>query len=258
MGVNFMEKNVKKIMEIYPEYKQEIKLFYSLCTKTSFSNKVSNFGFVEEKLIGIYEQIAKIKSDIQLVEEDIEYCEKKNLYIKSKLDSNNYSFYSYVEIKYPNKYKKLTHSDVLGAFLNNDINYMSIGGIIVSEDGQINIIIETNIIELLAIKVPKIANINVKYELLEDLTFLPEQKNIKSYIVSSIRIDTITKNLIKKSRTEAQKQITNKKVSINHQIVLNSKKNIKVDDVISIRQFGRFVICEIIPKTNGKYIVKVR
>lgn len=253
-----MNKSLQFLNDDLPDFKGELKKILKLAKITSNSHKAFSYGFLENKILDKILVLQKYFPDIIFVLESSKVEEKTFLYFKHINDKEAYSFFSFVEIKYVNKYKKLAHPDVLGAFLNNDIEYSSIGGIIVSEDGLINVELENKLLDIIEIQVPKISNIPVSYIELKNIVLESKQKDSKIYIVSSLRLDSIVKAIIRKNRLEAQRIIKTKLVSVDHNIEVKTSKLITTENIISIKKHGRYKVNSIKEKSNGKYTIEIR
>ena len=77
-------------------------------------------------------------------------------------------------------------------------------------------------------------------------------------IVSSLRLDLIVSELIRKSRNRAKEFIINERVFINHKNEIKLTKEVKEEDLITIRGKGRFKISRILGNTQkGKIILEI-
>ncbi len=79
-----------------------------------------------------------------------------------------------------------------------------------------------------------------------------------SIIVNSMRIDNFVSELAHCSRSKAEEILLNERVMVNYEITLKNSKNININDIITIRGFGRFIVKEISGKTKSdKLVVKL-
>ena len=79
-----------------------------------------------------------------------------------------------------------------------------------------------------------------------------------SIIVPSLRLDNIVSDLAKTSRSKAAQIINQERVYINGQNETKLSKQLKLNDVITIRGKGRFIIKEFTGTTrSGKNIIKI-
>ena len=61
-------------------------------------------------------------------------------------------------------------------------------------------------------------------------------------VTSSFRIDSIVAKITNKSRSKIKEFLEQEFVKLNHVIVKNGEKNCSVEDILSIRKYGRFTI----------------
>ena len=77
-------------------------------------------------------------------------------------------------------------------------------------------------------------------------------------IVPSLRLDNIVSDLARTSRNKAVQILNQERVFVNGQNETKPSKNIKVNDIITIRGKGRFVIKENTGTTrSGRIILKI-
>ena len=69
-------------------------------------------------------------------------------------------------------------------------------------------------------------------------------------IISSLRLDLIVSELVRKSRSQAKEFIENERVFINHKNETKLTKEVKEEDLITVRGKGRFRISKILGKTR--------
>ena len=115
--------------------------------------------------------------------------------------------------------------------------------------------------EILKKELPSLTRFeNSKVEIIE-LTDLRKKEirieNVK-IIVPSLRLDNIVSDLAKTSRSKAAQIIAQERVFINGQNETKLSKQIKLNDIITIRGKGRFVIKEFDGTTrSGRTVIVV-
>ena len=139
------------------------------------------------------------------------------------------------------KNAKITHRDVLGALMSLKIKREVIGDIIVKD----------NVFYFFAIKqfenylisnFSNIASFSFKLETEDDFDIDYEPSFIvMSKTVPSLRIDAVIGEMLNVSRNEANKIIESKSVFINNFEVNKPTKQVKKDDIIVIRKYGKFI-----------------
>ena len=79
-----------------------------------------------------------------------------------------------------------------------------------------------------------------------------------SIIVPSLRLDNIVSDLAKTSRSKAAQIINQERVFVNGQNETKLSKQLKLNDVITIRGKGRFIIKELTGTTrSGRTVIKI-
>lgn len=139
---------------------------------------------------------------------------------------------------------KLSHRDFLGSLMALGIERSTIGDIIVN-DGYTIVFVKNEIVPFIKQEVRKIGQVGVKitdYDL-SDFTYEDEFDEM-TFTVSSLRLDVFVSALCKVSRDKAYKLIESEMVAVNHQTQTNVSKNLCVDDVVTIRKYGKFVFAE--------------
>lgn len=142
--------------------------------------------------------------------------------------------------------KELTHRDFLGSVLGLMISRDLIGDILVFDDFAYMWVMNS-ISEFICINLTKVGKNNVCIEKVdEENIVLPEVKTIEiSGTVASMRLDCVLAEVFKISRTKINDMITSGQVALNHVECLDNKKEVKQNDIISMRRFGRFTITHI-------------
>jgi len=187
------------------------------------------------------------------------YSERKRVVIAPFYEEiTNESFgLTLVQASYPDKFITLNHPDVMGAFLSLGIERRKLGDIFV-ENGKIQIIMAAAIApyvmaNLTAIKKAKVTLTEKPLtDLMEtELTWIESDKT-----VSSLRLDTILKEIYNLSRKHAIEFITKKLVKVNFKIVEDRKFDLQAGDLISLRGKGRSKLVRINGRTKkDKYKV---
>lgn len=79
-----------------------------------------------------------------------------------------------------------------------------------------------------------------------------------SIIVPSLRLDNIVSDLARTSRSKAAQIINQERVFVNGQNETKLSKQIKLNDIITIRGKGRFVVKEFTGTTrSGRTVIKI-
>lgn len=148
----------------------------------------------------------------------------------------------------------ITHRDVLGSLFSLGLENDMIGDIFV-EDDCIYLTSLKRLSNFITQNLLVIRNVLVKIEVVDDIIFTKNHLEKRNLIVSSTRLDTIVGSLANTSRSEAVDKICQKQVLVNYQEV-NKVKEVKKDDIISIRGVGKFKMGDtiMITKKNKKVV----
>ena len=91
----------------------------------------------------------------------------------------------------------------------------------------------------------KAGRVNLNFERVELADVAIEKKYEDFEIVSSsFRLDSIVAKITNKSRSKVKEFLDQDFIKLNHVIVRNGEKNCAIQDIISIRKYGRFVVKE--------------
>ena len=155
-----------------------------------------------------------------------------------------------LEIHYPSRFEKLTHSKILGTIINQlGIDRKLFGDILVDEK-RAQIFVNRDFIPLFQDGIRKIGRLPVS---LEERPFTDRILSKIDYrereiLVSSFRLDALLSSALKLSRNQASQLIEKKSVQVNYHLVEKSDYQVAVGDLISVRKFGRLKIV----KDNGQ------
>lgn len=155
---------------------------------------------------------------------------------------------------------KYSHRNYLGGVVKVGIKREKVGDIIVFDDGA-DIIVKSEISEGLVKELKGLNRFeNAEFQILDisELRRKEVQKEEISIIVPSLRLDNIVSDLARTSRNKAVEILKQERVFVNGQNEIKPSKNVKLQDVITIRGKGRFVIKEFSGTTrSGRTVVIV-
>lgn len=141
-------------------------------------------------------------------------------------------------------YGKYSHKDYLGGLIKLGIKREKIGDILVFEDGADILILEEiskflfqNLSTLTRFSKSKIEQISI-----EEVREKNIQKQEMIVIVASMRLDCVIAEILRTSRGKAEEIIKDGRVFINFENVDKLTKQVKENDLITIRRKGRFEI----------------
>lgn len=115
--------------------------------------------------------------------------------------------------------------------------------------------------EILKNELPSLTRFENSKISIQEITDI-RKKEIKieeiSIIVPSLRLDNIVSDLAKTSRSKAAQIINQERVFINGQNETKLSKQLKLNDIITIRGKGRFIIKEFTGTTrSGRTVIKI-
>lgn len=188
----------------------------------------------------------------------IVYPEKYN---DRMIEKNYNKMLKIVRLELPEEeHDKYSHRNYLGGIVKLGLKREKVGDILVSNDGA-DIIVVDDFAEILKNELPSLTRFESSKIYLEELSNL-RKKEIKieevSIIVPSLRLDNIVSDLARTSRSKAAEIINQERVFVNGQNETKLSKQVKLNDVITIRGKGRFIIREFTGTTrSGRTVIKI-
>ena len=165
---------------------------------------------------------------------------------KAKIISNEYYDVDYdivcLKAKFNNKFNKVEHRNILGAVHNLGINFNRFGDIIVLEN-EVYIFVDEEIADYIAMEFTKAGRVNLDFQRV-DLAEVGIEKKYEDFeiVSSSFRIDSIVAKITNKSRSKVKEFLEQDFIKLNHVVLRNGEKTCTLEDTISIRKYGRFVV----------------
>ena len=169
----------------------------------------------------------------------------------------NYFPISILEITYNKKYsKELTHRDFLGSILGLGIDRAKVGDIAINDNKAICFLYD-DIIEYVNINLERVSSTKVNTKIVKIKDYNIPKANIeeKNIIISSLRLDSVLSGAFNISRGKISDYIKGEKAFLNFVIETNGSKNIKENDIITLRGVGRIKVLSIVGKTKKDRIV---
>lgn len=197
-------------------------------------NFLRKMKFQNYQLYGGYEQAER---KILII-----YPEKYN---QAMLEKNYSKILKIVRVELPEEEKgKYSHRNYLGGIVKLGLKREKVGDILVANEGA-DIITLNDFANILKQELPSLTrfeNANIIIEEIQNLKKPEVQKETIKIIVPSLRLDNFVSDLARTSRSKAVQIIDQERVFVNGQNEKKASKQIKLDDVITIRGKGRFVI----------------
>jgi RNA-binding protein YlmH len=159
---------------------------------------------------------------------------------------------------FDSKYGAIGHRNVLGTIMSLGIERNTFGDIVV-EDNLITIFVSKEISEYLIKNLSMISHQRMNWEIISSFKQSNIKEEVKTINVASMRLDAVVAKSINVGRSEAVEIINSGNVLINHKQCLNITHNVKEQDILSIRKFGRIEILEIVGLSKkNRTIVEIR
>ena len=157
--------------------------------------------------------------------------------------------------------RKLTHRDYLGSVLGTGLKREQIGDVLIDSEGA-TVIAKSEIADFLAQNLLKVARENVSCSVLsldEAVFTAPEPKSEIVVSAASLRLDKITAEAFKVSRTDASSAILAGKVFVNQREVLKPDFSVGEGDKITFRGKGKAELSTVLGVSKkGKQRVSIK
>ena len=182
-------------------------------------------------------------------------------YNEKMIEKNYAKMLKVIDIKLPEEEKgKYSHRNYLGGIVKLGLKREKVGDILVSDEGA-DIVVVSDFSEILKKELPSLTRFEKSNITEKEITDL-RKKEIRieeiSIIVPSLRLDNIVSDLAKTSRSKAAQIIEQERVFVNGQNETKLSKQIKLNDIITIRGKGRFIVKEFTGTTrSGRTVVLI-
>lgn len=154
---------------------------------------------------------------------------------------------------------KYSHRNYLGGIIKLGLKREKVGDIIVYDEGADIITLEdfSSILKEQLINLTRFKNSRITIDDIQNL----KKKEVKieqiKIIVPSLRLDNFVSDLARTSRSKAVQILEQERVFINGKNETKASKQIKLNDIITIRGKGRFIVKDFAGTTRSKRIVVV-
>lgn len=219
----------------------QISLVRSFLKKIDFENYILYGGFegAERNVLIIYPE----KYDVSMLQKNYSKIIKV---VRVALNDEDIGKYS--------------HRNYLGGIVKLGIKREKVGDIIVLDDGA-DIVVKEEMASSLKQELGTLTRFdNAKFEIIEIDNLRKQEIKVEeiSIIVPSFRLDNFVSDLARTSRSKAVQIIDSERVFINGQSETKVSKQVKLNDIITIRGKGRFVVKEFSGNTrSGRTVVKI-
>ena len=230
--------------------------------------KIESTDFLDMYQISLVETfLKKISFENYILYGGFEQAERKVLivfpekYTKEMLEKNYSKIISIVKIELPEENQgKYAHRNYLGGIVKLGLKREKVGDILVFDDGA-DIVTVNDFAQILCTELGSLTRFqNSKIEVLDIKNIRTREIKLEEVkiIVPSLRLDNFVSDLARTSRSKAVDIIDQERVFVNGKNETKASKQIKKDDVITIRGKGRFVIKDFVGNTrSGRTVVLV-
>lgn len=154
--------------------------------------------------------------------------------------------------------REVTHRHILGTLMSLGIKRETIGDIIV-DNMEIIVFVVSEMANFLINNISEINQISCDASIIsiEDIT-IKDNSVDKLINIPSLRLDAVIAKIINASRNKAVEIINKGLIQVNHIECLNTSYFLKINDLLSIRHYGRVEIMEIVNTTKkDRLVVKI-
>ena len=182
-------------------------------------------------------------------------------YTQNMLQKNYSKIIKVIRVTLPKEEQgNFTHRNYLGGIVKLGLKREKVGDILVSKEGA-DILVVDDFAKILKEELPKLTRFEKSSIEIQEISQLkPKEVTVEkiSIIVPSLRLDNLVSDLARTSRNKATEIIAKERVFINGKNELKPSKAVKVNDVITIRGKGRFIIKQIKGQTrSGRTILEI-
>lgn len=148
-----------------------------------------------------------------------------------------------LEYQFPSKFHSVAHRDVLGALMGLGIQRERTGDILIGDTSFV-MILDSDLCDYVLMSLESVGRAPVKGTKIElsEITEMIRPIKLKSDTVKSLRLDAVVASFYNLSRGDAQKLVATEKVKVNYRLTVSNAYEVDVEDLISVRGYGRFSI----------------
>ncbi len=252
--------------------KQEDKMCLSqLLDKIEFSKtreKIEHTDFLDMYQVALVENfLKKIKFENYKLYGGYEEAERKiaiiypEKYNEKMLEKNYTKMVKVVRILLLEEEQgNYSHRNYLGGIVKLGLKREKVGDIVVCQKGA-DIITLEDFADILREQLPSLTRFETSKISVEEIQRL-QKREVKvetiKIIVPSLRLDNIVSDLARTSRSKAVQIIEQERVFVNGQNEKKASKQLKINDIITIRGKGRFTIKQLAGTTrSGRTVVAI-
>lgn len=231
-------------------------------------NKIQTTDFLDEREQKLLENFLKSQKIYNyFLTGGFEEAERKILVIyPEKLTDiiqniNLDEYINSIRITLPNEmHGEYAHKNYLGGLMKLGISREKIGDILVDDNGA-DILVMPEMLKFLNTNIPSLTRFSkskIEQIQLENLRKIELKTQTVKITVASMRLDNIVSELAKCSRGKANELLAQERVLLNHEMIEKSSKEVKENDIVTIRGKGRFVVKSVVGNNRkGRLFIEV-
>lgn len=159
-----------------------------------------------------------------------------------------------IKLSASNKFYTLRHPTVKWHFFNLGFDSRMFGDIILV-DSSFVVVIAKEVFDTVMNETISINRCPIEYDIIDNVV-IEDTKEVFKVFCSGLRLDNVTAKTFHFSRDKSKKFIENEKVYINSQVIKKLTYEVRENDIINIRGYGKVIIKKItVNNKSGKYII---
>lgn len=188
-----------------------------------------------------------------------ENSEKKRVILDLNWDYHDLEEFQIVpiEIDYNHKFNEITHGQILGVLTSLGVKLSTFGDIITDGDGNWQFFVKKELSQYFIEQIDRVGRTAVKLKVASHAIKVEDDHKEVSFVSASLRLDAVLASVAHLSRSQAKTYVDEHLIKLNWHDAQDSNIMVSIDDVISVRHFGRMQIMNIIPTRKGKYRMEV-
>lgn len=212
-------------------------------------------SFIDPRQLVIVQSLVGVNSEVKMMSHGLfNEPERQRIILYPEYFEPQLSDFSLVvfELNYPAKFVKLKHPDVLGSLVALGLDRSKFGDIRLN-DQKIQFVVQEEISSFVEINLEAINKVKVHLTQVPSTTPLLENEEVwkeQQDTVSSLRLDTVLASAYNISRQKAAQLIQSAKVKVNYRQQENISFELKEDDLLSVRSYGRIQLASIEGRTK--------
>lgn len=202
---------------------------------------------VFDEIVAYYSEATVIKYGVFKDAERLKLC-----FLPPYAQAPSFAAYmALLEVRYNQKFNQLEHRDALGALMSLGVKRSKIGDI-VPFDGGFQIAVDWTLKDYFLTGVDQIGRAGVAIQAISFDQAIEKETQVKMLqgTVQSLRVDGVIALAYNCSRNETKQLLESGRVKINHLQHTKTDTVLKINDLISVRGYGRFTVNEILGTTK--------